>query len=102
MGTEYERRRHNDIPGFRSPGTHFAFKNGWLVRLLESDPTSSKLTYDVSIYEASFVQLALPREAADKIKSVDSDTLVRLLAVVQGFPEKISEADAVAQVTAAL
>ena len=88
MGSANERRRAPDPPAFRSAGTHFLFKNGWQVRLLQletNEPVTTEVRYEVSVYDPDYHAVAFTGEAAAALKKLDSDNTALILSAVRGF-----------------
>jgi hypothetical protein len=85
MGTIDDRRQTHETAGFRSAGTHFQFNNGWLIRLLVNEPASTKLLYEVSIYDPDYRALTFGPEAEASLSKVDSDNVALILSAVRSF-----------------
>jgi hypothetical protein len=85
MGTINDRRQAHESAGFRSAGTHFQFKNGWLIRLLVNEPAGSNLLYEVSVYDPDYRALVFGTEGATSLFKVDSDNVALILSTVRSF-----------------
>jgi hypothetical protein len=82
MGTFADRRHVKEVP-FRPAGTHFRFKNGWIVSMLANEPISADL-YEVHIYDPLYHALKFGKEGV-ALHKVGPDALAKVLALVQTF-----------------
>jgi len=80
MGTFADRRHVKDVP-FHPAGTHFRFKNGWIVSMLANEPISADL-FEVHIYDPLYHALQFGKDGV-ALRKVGPDALAKVLALVQ-------------------
>ena len=102
MGDQNDRRHTQELAAFRSAGTHFPFRNGWQVRLVQADFAGKEVAYEVSVWDPGYHPLPFSEALTEKLKKTGADKSALILAAVCGFQSETKAEEAVAKIAALL